>query len=99
MSVLSIYQPYFRGWKSGKRPTTREFKLVHDMHLARPGTKTAFAVAMALLPNGTSQPQIMQILSSPHRNKIKELALRKDMKLTREKDGNVVRIKLTPRAV
>lgn len=57
--------------------------------VARPGSKDAMAVAMALRPEGTTQGQVIQVLGHPHRNKIRSLLTHRKAKLLKmpDKDG------------
>jgi hypothetical protein len=66
--------PHLRHWKkaAGDKPKN-QIKLVQKHNLARPQSKDALAVAMALRPQGVTQPQIVSVLGKPHRNKIKHL--------------------------
>lgn len=73
MRTISKYEPFLAGWKPefGSKPRIKDLKEAET--LAKPGSKTAFALAMALRPMGTSQSQIVKVLKLPHRNKIKQL--------------------------
>src|SRR5574337_411959 len=73
MRTTTQYQPFFSRWnrKAGRRPTTREIRGAHQ--LARPGSKNALALAMALRKQGATQPQIILITGTPHRNVIKRV--------------------------
>lgn len=64
----------FKNWDkaSGRKPV-QELKRVHKAGLARAGSKSAIALAMALRPTGTTQPQIEAVLGSPYRNKLKQV--------------------------
>lgn len=75
MSVLDKYREIFDGWtkEAGPRPTKDELEQVHALGDCRPGSKDAFAVAMALRPGGATQNQIIAALGRPHRNKIAAL--------------------------
>lgn len=97
MSTLTPYKSYFADWK-GKRPTVKELRLVRDLHLAREGSKAALAVALALMPEGTDQPTIKAHLGQPFRNKIRDISQGHNVKLLRRKHGNVVNIRLIPKA-
>lgn len=100
MSKMNEYQPFLERWvkQAGKRPTAKEIRLVESQNLARPGSKAAFALAMALRPEGTTQPQIISVLGQPFRNKIKEVKLNKAVKVSiTEDEKGVKRIKLVPK--
>lgn len=77
MRIITPYQPFFKNWnrKAGKKPSTKQLKIAQQM--ARPGTKNAMALAMALRENGASQPQIAMVTGAPHRNAIREVLLRR----------------------
>jgi hypothetical protein len=81
--------------EAGPKPSKDVMKQAHQ--LARPGTKTATAVAMALRPCGTTQAQIKAVLGKPYRNKLRELTSRGAARtvLMRQQDGlKVYRITL-----
>ncbi|HET9285730.1 MAG TPA: hypothetical protein VFR24_27580 [Candidatus Angelobacter sp.] len=82
MRTISKYEPFLAGWKPefGSKPRTKDLKQAEE--LAKPGSKTAFALAMALRPMGTSQSQIVKVLKLPHRNKIKQLVDTKRVRQT-----------------
>lgn len=78
MSTISeTYKPLFVNWpkEAGPKPTQKDLKLIHEKHIARPGSKTAVAVAMSLRPNGTTQEQIKKVLGNPYRNKLTSLVV------------------------
>lgn len=67
--------PNLKRWprNAGPKPTKDLLKDVHEAQAARPGTKDAMAVAMAIRDTGTTQKQIAAVLGGPHRNKITQL--------------------------
>lgn len=75
MSVLDLYRDILDKWtkEAGPRPTKDELEQVHLLGECRPGSKDAFAVAMALRAGGATQNQIIAALGRPHRNKIAAL--------------------------
>lgn len=85
MSMTDTYKPFLNDWKPeyGKKPRLKEIKPAES--LARQGSKTAFAIAMGLRAGGTTQSQIVKVLGLPHRNKIKQLAKAKKLKVMMEK--------------
>jgi len=56
---------------AGRRPAKAH--LAAAQTLARPGSKTAVALAMALRPEGTTQTEIKAILGRPYRNKLRDV--------------------------
>lgn len=101
MSTLNAYQPYLASWvkEAGKRPTVKELRLVESHNLARPGSKAAFALAMALRPEGVTQPQIIKVLGQPFRNKVKEVRQSNAVKVQIKQDEQGVKtIRLVPKA-
>jgi hypothetical protein len=84
-SMMLPYKPFLSEWKAeyGKKPTTQEISNAETV--ARSGSKTAFALALGLRPEGTSQSTIVKVLGLPHRNKIKKLEGEKKLKVKRSK--------------
>ncbi len=78
--------------EAGKRPSTGQLKAVVSHGLARPNTKNQIALAMALRPTGTTQPQIIAVLGQPHRNKFKAVKQSKKARVVTSKDdaGHIV---------
>ena len=74
-TVLDHYKSFLDNWpkNAGPKPTQKDLKLIHDSGAARPGTKTAVAIAMSMRPHGTTQGQIKSVLGSPYRNKLTKL--------------------------
>lgn len=60
---------------AGRKPTRNLLNEVHNAQAARPNSKDAMAVAMAIRETGTTQKQITAALGAPHRNKITQLIL------------------------
>lgn len=58
---------------AGRKPNKNIFKTVEKQGLARPGTKAAVAVAMALREQGTTQEQVKLATGVTHRNKFRAL--------------------------
>ena len=91
MSTLENYRTYMSTWKPelGKKPRLKEIKSAET--LAKPGSKTAMALAMGLRTEGTSQSQIVKVLGLPHRNKIKKLVDAKKVKavITGKRPSNI----------
>jgi hypothetical protein len=85
-SMMLPYKPFLSEWKAeyGKKPTTQEISNAET--LARSGSKTAFALAMVLRPEGTSQSTLVKVLGLPHRNKIKQLENKKKLKVRKSKE-------------
>lgn len=86
MSIkMKDYKPYLANWKPeyGRKPNNSEVEYAETM--ARHGSKTAFALAMGLRPQGTTQSTIVKVLGLPHRNKIRKLEQRQKLKVTRSK--------------
>ena len=69
--------------KAGRKPT-KEFKLVRQHHLAINGSKSAVVAAMLLRSEGVTQPQIIEALGNPYRNKLKQLMEKMPIKVTQE---------------
>ena len=84
---------------SGRKPGTKELRFVHELNLARTGTKAAVAVAMLVRPTGATQREIKEAVGSFHRNKVKQvLENRKELKLEElGHDGSAKRARLTLR--
>jgi len=82
MRNTEIYKVFLSNWKPeyGKKPNNKQLTLAE--HVAKRGSKTAFALAMGMRPEGTSQSQIVKVLGLPHRNKIRKLAAEKRLKVT-----------------
>ena len=91
MYIEPKYRPLLANWprKAGKRPLVRHFRGAYS--LARPGSKNALALAMALREQGATQPQIMLVTGIPHRNIIKKVILDKKVKAKiKTQDGRKV---------
>lgn len=56
---------------TGPKPTKK--LLDQASQLARSGTSSHIAVAMAMRPAGATQAEIINALGHPHRNKLKQL--------------------------
>ncbi len=72
---LGFYTTVLKGWQTkhaGAKPTAEHFKLAHAMG-ARPGTKTAVAIAMYLRDNGATQGQVFVVNGGPYLNKMRAL--------------------------
>lgn len=74
-NVMEVYKPLLASWpkEAGPKPTQKDLKLIHDTGIARPGSKTAMAVAMSLREKGATQDQIKKVLGAPYRNKLTTL--------------------------
>lgn len=81
---------------AGRKPSK---KLLEDAStLARPDTQDHLVVAMAMRPEGVTQPQVISLFGHPHRNKIKRLV--QDNKVQAQKlpsGSRLVRIRLIKR--
>jgi len=92
MRIVSSYEPFFANWtrKAGRKPGPKQLKQAH--RLARPGTRNALALAMALREQGVTQPQIIRALGTPHRNVIKRVVASKKakVKVARSPEGRKV---------
>lgn len=72
---LGFYADTLKGWNSkyaGAKPTADQFKTAHQLG-ARPGTKTAVAIAMYLRDNGATQGQVFVVNGGPYLNKMRAL--------------------------
>ncbi len=76
-TTMEVYKPLFAKWpkEAGPKPTQKDLKLIHEQGIARPGSKTAVAVAMSLREKGATQDQIKKVLGSPYRNKLTTLVV------------------------
>jgi hypothetical protein len=87
----AAYDTFLGPWKReyGKKPSTTELKQAET--LAKPGSKTAMALAMGLRPEGTTQSTLVKVLGLPHRNKIKKLVTEKKVKakVTGKRPSNI----------
>lgn len=61
--------------RTGKPPTQKQLR--EAARLAKIGTKTHLAIAMALRPSGITQSEVITLLGSPYRNKIRQLIAEK----------------------
>src|SRR5688572_12242471 len=75
MSMLDAYKPLLAKWpkEAGPKPTQKDLKVIHEAGIARPGSKTAVAVAMSMRAKGTTQDQVKKVLGAPYRNKLTTL--------------------------
>jgi hypothetical protein len=65
---------------------------------AREKTKDHYVVAMAMRPDGVTQPQVIAIFGKPHRNKLRELANdNRIVVVDLPRNGRVRRVKIIPR--
>lgn len=92
MRIATQYQPFFNNWdrRAGRKPTSKHFSSAHQ--LARPGSKNALALAMALREKGATQPQITLVTGAPHRNVIKDVVVKHKakVKVSHAPDGRKV---------
>jgi hypothetical protein len=74
-NIAESYKPYFDQWpkEAGPKPSQKDLKAIHEAGIAKPGSKTAIAIAMALREKGTTQEQIKAALGTPYRNKLTAL--------------------------
>jgi len=85
MSMRNNEYPALLNWprSAGRKPDHKVLKNIHEKALARRGSKDAVALAMALRPEGATQPQIISVLGSPHRNKFNELVRKRKVRLSK----------------
>lgn len=72
---LAHYTAQLKAWPvkyAGNKPTADNFKVAHMLG-ARPGTKTAVAIAMMLRDSGATQPQVINLNGGAYLNKAREL--------------------------
>lgn len=72
---LTYYADKLKAWPTkyaGAKPTAEQFKAAHALG-AKPGTKTAMAVAMYLRPGGATQGQVFNINGGPYLNKMRAI--------------------------
>lgn len=70
---LGHYSAALKAWPvkyAGPKPTADNFKAAHTLG-ARPGTKTAMAVAMYLRSDGATQAQIINVNGGAYLNKMR----------------------------
>lgn len=78
---------------TGPRPS--KVALQEASQLARPSTGDHMAIAMSMRPHGATQTEIINLLGKPHRNIIKTLLDKKQVKrIILPDDARAVRIKL-----
>lgn len=76
-------------------PKPSKATLQEASQLARPSTGDHMAVAMSMRPHGATQAEIINLLGKPHRNVIKSLLDKKQVKrIVLPDDTRSVRIKL-----
>jgi hypothetical protein len=75
--------------EAGKKPTTRELKLVRQHALAAPNTQNELVVAMLLREEGATQPQIIAATGAPHRNKVRQLSEKDNVVINVKKQGRI----------
>ena len=77
MRTMEAYKPLFAKWpkEAGPKPTQKDLEVIHNTGIARPGSKTAVAVAMSMREGGTTQEQIKKVLGNPYRNKLTSLVV------------------------
>lgn len=75
ISPLEPYKKFLAKWpkEAGPKPKATDLKAIHDTGIAKAGSKTAIAVAMAVRSDGTTQEQIKAVLGAPYRNKLSHL--------------------------
>jgi len=74
-NALDWYRDTLKGWPTkfaGKAPTAQQFETAHALG-AKPGTKTAIAIAMYLRPEGATQSQVTVVNNGPYLNKMRAL--------------------------
>lgn len=72
-NALGHYKAILAGWPTkfaGPKPTSANFAFAHSLG-ARPGTKTAVALAMYARDNGASQAQVINVNGGPYLNKMR----------------------------
>jgi hypothetical protein len=99
-NVLDSYQPIMSKWpkEAGPKPAKNLLKLIHDSGIAKPGSKTAVAVAMTLRNSGATQEQIKAVLGAPYRNKLTSLVVKGIAKREHVSGGRHMVYKLKLRA-
>lgn len=74
-NVLDWYRDTLKAWPvkvAGSKPTAAAFETAHALG-AKPGTKTAVAIAMYLRPEGATQGQVFNVNGGPYLNKMRAL--------------------------
>lgn len=78
---------------TGPKPSKTTLEVASQF--ARPSTGDHMAIAMTMRPNGATQSEIIAALGRPHRNKLKALLNKKQVKkLVLPDDTRSTRIKL-----
>lgn len=97
MSTLDVYKTILNVWPkdAGPKPKRRALKTIHEAGIARAGSKTAVAVAMALREKGVTQDQIKMVLGAPYRNKLTQLVVTGIAKREHVRGGRPMVYKLT----
>jgi len=74
-TIMEPYGKLMKQWpkEAGPKPTQKDLKVIHEAGIARPGSKTAVAVAMSMRDKGATQDQIKKVLGAPYRNKLTTL--------------------------
>lgn len=78
--------------EAGKKPSKQLLKDAST--LARPDSQDHIVIAMALRPEGVTQPEVISLFGHPHRNKIKQLVQDNKCKIVSMDDHRPVRIRL-----
>lgn len=77
--VKQMYGDKLKGWRvptHGAQPTPENFATAHALG-AKPGSKTALAIAMYLRDEGITQGQMANALGGPYLNKARDLVTAK----------------------
>lgn len=99
MSMLKPYHTILRNWNKswGPKPTVSQLKCIKEAGWARPGSKTAFALAMLTREEGAAQTQIKEALGATYRNRANQLCMLGLAKLKQSKRNGTARYRLEVR--
>lgn len=101
---LAAYSAVLKTWPAkyaGPKPTAEIFKAVHGLG-AKPGSKTAMALAMYLRNAGATQAQVVVINNGPYLNKMRQLvdagAVKREALPKNDEGHTVYKLTLTAKA-